>query len=680
MKSPGGLNYLAALILAGCLLACNGQTATDQILTNGTIRVYLGINDRGVPYIGRVISEETNQPFLVDSSAGFALQERLETNFLREKAKLQAISGWMLSEDSVSLKAEAKIGINQAELSLHIELMKDSPLFRTYFTVRANSGTNISEFPVYSSSLALTDSSSLQWWKALEYTEQKELITSDTHLSLSSRIHSSDNLNGVSGNVPYWLIENKQNTVGFALAWCGGWRTTMNETDHRLTTDVYLPEEETQLNLKAGEEVKGPEMVVFCSEETNPMFFKNKWFAARTNLARKLYPAPDIQFPLIYNHWYAVEFNLSKEYISNQVRWFGDYGFDVFMIDAGWYKGVGSWTPDPRKFSPEAFSKSIETIQAGGALAGLWSCPQFVATGEKLPDFIDQPGRYNPFMNAWLIDYSAMDFSQFLTKHLDTLTNQLGAGWWKFDQDFFAEKPRAGNLKSVIALQNALAAARKNYPQLVIEACMSGGKMINELTDQISQTHWLRDGERTGYLHAVTNIYEALGAAEFLELQKVQRWTNRIDETEMETPDLLKFYCRSCMIGTWGISADLNKISRAQQTIILGEIRNYRRLNELKKDQLVEINYPGEYDNLIPVVFYDKAFRKAGIILYRMFPKNQEARVTVKTRLDPAFGYLIEDVDSGTKQMVSGNQFELNLKPGQNSGIYYVTENVSKSD
>lgn len=161
MKSPGGLNYLAALILAGCLLACSRQTATDQILTNGTIRVHLGINDRGVPYIGRVVSEETNQPFLVDSSAGFAIQERFETNFVREKAKLQAISGWMLSEDSVFLKGEAKIGINQTELSLHMELMKDSPLFRTYFTVQANSGTSISEFPVYRSSLSRTDNNTL---------------------------------------------------------------------------------------------------------------------------------------------------------------------------------------------------------------------------------------------------------------------------------------------------------------------------------------------------------------------------------------------------------------------------------------------------------------------------------------------------------------------------------------
>lgn len=133
-----------------------------------------------------MVSDETNQPFLVGSSAGFALQKRLESHFVHEKAKLQAISGWMLSEDSVFLKAEATVGIDQTALSIHVKLMKDSPLSRTYVTARTNSGTTISEFPVYCSLLALADSSSLRWWKALEYTEQKELITSHTHLSLNS--------------------------------------------------------------------------------------------------------------------------------------------------------------------------------------------------------------------------------------------------------------------------------------------------------------------------------------------------------------------------------------------------------------------------------------------------------------------------------------------------------------
>ena len=142
----------------------------------------------------------------------------------------------------------------------------------------------------------------------------------------------------------------------------------------------------------------------------------------------------------------------------------------------------------------------------------------------------------------------------------------------------------------------------------------------------------------------------------------------------MKTPELLKFYCRSCMIGTWGISADLNKISQAQKAVILNEVKNYRQLNELKKSNLVEFNYPGEYANLIPVVFYDWSYHKAGIILYRMFPKDQSAKLTMKTRLNPEISYLIQDIDANTEQTVHGNEFELCLKLGQLSAIFFIDE------
>jgi len=94
--------------------------------------------------------------------------------------------------------------------------------------------------------------------------------------------------------------------------------------------------------------------------------------------------------------------------------------------------------------------------------------------------------------------------------------------------------------------------------------------MINGFTDAISQSHWIRDGSANGLKHSRSNITEALGAVDFLAPYKVQRWTNRIDE--IHDPESLRLYCRSAMIGTWGISADLTKVDAGQQRIILREI------------------------------------------------------------------------------------------------------------
>jgi len=232
-------------------------------------------------------------------------------------------------------------------------------------------------------------------------------------------------------------------------------------------------------------------------------------------------------------------------------------------------------------------------------------------------------------------------------------------------------------MKSVIGFQNGFAAARKSHPEMVFEACMGGGKIINEFTDRISQIHWIRDGHKTGYVHAISNIHEALGALDFLQPQKVQRWTNRIDETKMETPDLLKLYCRSCMIGSWGISADLYKVSDTQREIILHEVQNYRKLNEIKKDNLIDYKYPTEYVNLLPITFYNEDYTKAAILFFSLSGNDKLVKFKAKTRLSPQKQYEFVNADTNQKIEVQGNEFELSLAKGENSAIYFINE-VSK--
>lgn len=667
-------------IILSVILLFSGCYKDQQVknLTNNLLSIDLHVNGKGVPYIGKVYASDNSIVYFTDASSGMALQNRLTRNFIKGETVVKPFSGWDISEDSIFYKAQATVMVNDCEFTIHVELMKDSPLFIIYNSVSGNIAMEIKEFPILSSDLGLSDSTqSIRWWKALEFTPQKEPVNSDTHLSLNSQIHSADNYNNVEGNVPYWTIETPECFIGFSLAWCGGWRASLNGRQGILTSDIYLQENETQLKLNPGETVKGPEISVFCSPVSDHIMARKDWLNTRTQLARKLYPSPEIGIPFIYNHWYSVRFALSEKFIKDQVRWFKDFGFDVFMIDAGWYKGYGSWTPSPLKFKPNEFENALKTIRLIGAIPGLWSCPQFIEIKEPFPAFIDQPGYYSPSLKSWLIDYNAIDFNSYLIKHLDTL-HRVGADWWKFDQEFFAIKPREGKLKSVNAFQIAFATARRKYPDMIFEACMGGGKIINEFTDQISQIHWIRDGNRTGYVHALTNIHEALGAVDFLEPQKVQRWTNRIDETEMKTPDLLKFYCRSCMIGSWGISADLNKISTLQREIIVDEVKNYKRINEIKKDNLIEFNYPTEYITLVPAIFYNISFTKAAILLYSLAPNEKPVKFKIKTRLSAQKNFEFFDADAKRKAAVKGNVFELSLLPGQNSAIFFLDEITSK--
>lgn len=58
---------------------------------------------------------------------------------------------------------------------------------------------------------------------------------------------------------------------------------------------------------------------------------------------------------------------------------------------------------------------------------------------------------------------------------------------------------------------------------------------------------------------------------------------------------------------------------------------------------------------------------------------DQSAILRLKTRLNPALSYSLYDADAKTNIRVKGNEFELILLPGQNSAIYFITENPVNS-
>ena len=105
----------------------------------------------------------------------------------------------------------------------------------------------------------------------------------------------------------------------------------------------------------------------------------------------------------------------------------------------------------------------------------------------------DKPGRYVPFMKAYLIDMARTDFTDSLINHVKNLTDLYKINWWKYDQDFFAAETRQGKMRNVVAFQSALQGVRRKFPELNIENCMSGGRMVNEFTNSISQIHWPKD-------------------------------------------------------------------------------------------------------------------------------------------------------------------------------------------
>ncbi len=521
-------------------------------------------------------------------------------------------------------------------------------------------------------------------WQALTYEPRQDRVGKEPVVYFS-RTYSSDRqerpAHGApfAGQLPFWYLQTERGRCYFSLDWSGGWRAEWSAGREQSAFRLFLPEEETQLTLAPGEKMTGPTLSLIPVAAGPEREMRSRWLAVRDQAARMQYTMPRPFFPLIYNHWYSVRFALNTAFLKNQIAALTPYGFDAFVVDAGWYERTGDWTPSRTKFAAGEFVQQLRKLTQQNILVGLWSCPWLESvSADERPDYIDRPGFYREFMQAWALDLAGCDFPSRLTSHVRRLVEDYGMDWWKYDQEFLGDSTRAGKMKNIAALQSSLAAVRLAFPDLSIENCMSGGRMINGFTDAISQSHWIRDGSANGLKHSRSNIAEALGAVDFLAPYKVQRWTNRIDE--IHDPESLRLYCRSAMIGTWGVSADLTKVATAEQRIILQEVENFRKINILKADQLYDVIYPTEGRAWCGIVYYSRAGDRAAALLFRWNADEEIKVVLGLPGLKDTGIYKVSLTNEAGEWRRAGksatNGVELVLRKGQLSQIILVGKTV----
>ncbi len=566
-------------------------------------------------------------------------------------------NGWNISSDSIYYKATAGFSIKPFYIELNVKLLKQSSYICYYYTIKNESNTaqKVIQFPIFFGSFKISDEKNmLKWWEALTYTPISDTITTSTNIALHSRIHSSDSYKGVRGNLPFWQIRNSQGNIFFALAWCGGWQAnfTCNEGNN-LIMNVSLPEPETQLTLQPNESISGPKLFISPIAEPNEMLARSQWFAIWQNLANASYNASAVHFPLIYSQCIENDTLPLAEYVRNQLKAMNNYGFDAYVFDGG-------YETHPNTFTKQELKRVATQLKISNLKVGLASSPQFKENSVNTP----------------FIDYASSNFIDLLENHIDTLTQNIKANWWTFSNAFFAHETYSGKMKNVIAMQLAFESVRKLHPNIVFESNVEGGKMINVFIDELTQFHRVNNEKQIGYIQSISNINEALGATEILEPHKVERFTNRLNEIDVTNPEIMKLYCRSCMLGTWGISADLTKINVEQKAIMINEISNYKKLNELKKFELFEHNKPNYNTYNAYAAYYNADFTKVGILFYRMYFGNGKMELKIPLALNAERIYRITNTDSEIIAELTGailnNGFSLILDNKQLSTIYFI--------
>ena len=665
--------FFVALLMFGALPA----KATD--LANDTIRLDLETTSEGIPTIASATWKASGKQIFADAGLAGDLASWVPDSLLPAQNQTFDPAVWSISSADKFIVAKASLSLpSSLKVTWVIELAKSGSLFRLHvdYENTRKKRMPVQWFPAWSASWTVpANPDQIRWWDALAYTPEQKPANKKANVSLFSHLYSSAARDG--GSLPYWVVDGAWGKLYFGLSWSGGWQAQINSKRSILRFSVSLPPEETELVLDPGESVEGPRLVVTPTVHTDNLSGRRSWMFQRSQLGNQLYGGPAPAFPLAYNHWYAVRTDVDPVFLRNQIQAMGPYGFDAFIVDAGWYDGAGDWLPDPSKFQPGELESILRSAKSAGATPGLWSAPQYVlGQNNQAPAGISDPGSFNPLVDGYLLDLWKGDYKTHLLDHIQTLTQRFSIGWWKYDQPIFDADAGSGAMRTVLAFQTALRSVRRANPNLIIENCQDGGHIINEQTLLTTQHSWLLDVPGNDLPDARSNIQVALGALETVFPWAAYRWTNNLDQHQ-DDDEFTRYYCRSAMAGVWGISSDLSKIGDHQRSVVLKEIQNYRRLNGIKKYDQYDIVQPADGANLASVTYYGKKNQEASAIVYRWSGKDAFTQAIWFKGLDKSISYVITDADTGVQTTMSGQDlskqgYSQSFSSGQLSALLFV--------
>ena len=230
----------------------------------------------------------------------------------------------------------------------------------------------------------------------------------------------------------------------------------------------------------------------------------------------------DPHYPLTVNNSWGSGMAVDEQLALRMIAQSKELGLEMFHVDAGWFRGVGDWYPNPKKF-PHGLGYIADAAHRAGLRFGIW-----VDWTQAALD--TEPGALNvndPKVRDWLVadpppgwkpeefkgetvdlgvpaahDYLAKEVNRIVTDyHLDMLEHDgylVAQGCTRDDHPHappdrstmkvthegssmyvLADNSTDVSYHAVRAYYDIYARTRSEHPGLIFEICNDGGRMVD---------------------------------------------------------------------------------------------------------------------------------------------------------------------------------------------------------
>ena len=398
-------------------------------------------------------------------------------------------------------------------------------------------------------------------------------------------------------------------------------------------------------------------------------------------------------YPLVVNNSWGGGMDVNEGIAERMIRDAADLGVDMFHIDAGWFRDVGDWYPNPKKF-PHGLAPIADNAHQHGLKFGIWV--DWTQAGLST-----QPGALNardPKVRDWMVtdipadwkpepfkgqtidlgvpeakDWAEHEVDRIITDyHLDMLehdgylvahgcdrtdhphaaSDPLNKCVYKSWGAYFVDSSNSTDVSyhAVRAYYDIYSKMRKQHPGLLFEICNDGGRMV----DFGSAAH--------GDYFSITDTYDPLSnrrafydtshvlPAAMLE-SYVEKWpTPRIEN--------FRYMLRSGMMGWFTIMIDTNSWSPEQHGEAKKEIDLYKKeLRGLIRDaNLYHVSPRPDGVHWDGIEYWNPESKRGVVYAFRGSTETEKTHAFVLQGLQPAARYTLKFHDSGTSRTMTGEE------------------------
>lgn len=402
----------------------------------------------------------------------------------------------------------------------------------------------------------------------------------------------------------------------------------------------------------------------------------------------------DAQYPLMVNNSWGSGMQVDEKVALRMISDSKELGLEMFGLDAGWFRGVGDWYPNPTKF-PHGLAPIAAAAHKAGLRFGIW-----VDWTQAALD--TEPGALNvndPKVRDWLVsdlpaDWKPEDFKgqtadlgvpaahDYFEHEVNRMINDYHLDMLEHDGYLVAQgctredhphaPPDRSTMKivhadggnfvvasnstdvsyhAVRAYYDIYSKMRREHPGLLFEICNDGGRMV----DFGSAAH--------GDYFSITDTYDPLSnrrafydtsymlPAAMLE-SYVEKWPT-------PQPENFLYMLRSGMMGWITIMLDTTAWTAEQHELARNAFELYKQeLRPLIRDaRLYHVSARPDGVHWDGMEYWDPARRKGVVFAFRGKTPDEASHSFVLGGLDPKGMYRLHFQDgSSPDRSVSGRQ------------------------